>query len=120
MKKVVCLILAVLMLCSLAMVVFAATPRRWSVIDNTYASATRTLIDASMGTQRNADLYIKAQVYRYSQTSDAYIRSVKFEESATDDYYLELSEKYTLYQKDKVVFTFDADGEIHTVTCYVK
>lgn len=120
MKKIVSLVLAALMLCSLAVVAFAATPRRWSVIDDTFASATRTKIVGSMGTQRNADLSITAQVYRYSSVADDYMRSVKFEESATNDYYLELSEPYTLYQKDKVVFTFNADGEIHTVTCYVK
>ena len=120
MKKIVSLVLAALMLCSLAVVAFAVTPQRWSVLDDTYSSATRTLIKGTAGTQREATITITAQVYRYSSVADDYMRSVKFEETATDTYFLELYEPYTLYQKDKVVFTFNADGETHTVTCYVK
>ena len=120
MKKIVSLVLAALMLCSLAVVAFGATPRRWTNIDNTYANVTRSVIEADLGTRQKMSLKITAQVYRYSSVADDYMRSVKFEESADYDWELGLYENYTMYQKDKVVFTFNADGETHTVTCYVK
>lgn len=121
MKKVVSVVLAVLMLCSLVLVASAATPRRWSIIDLTYASATKTLIRGTLETQRDASsLKITAQVYRYSSVADDYMRSVKFEESDSNINFLVLNEPYTLYTKDKVVFTFYADGETHTETCYVR
>ena len=43
MKKVLSVVLALLMLCSLALIA-SAEPRRFSVIDNTYANATRTIV----------------------------------------------------------------------------
>ena len=95
MKKVVSALLAVLMLCSLTLVAFAAT-MRFSVIDNTYADASTTLIEA-----------------------DDYMRSVKFEESASNSRELALREYYSLNINDKVVFTFTAGGETYTETCYV-
>ena len=50
MKKVVSVLLAVLMLCSLTLVAFAAT-MRFSVIDDVSASATTTRIQGTLGTQ---------------------------------------------------------------------
>lgn len=118
MKKVVSVLLAVLMLCSLTLVAFAAT-MRFSVIDHTHASATTTLIHGTLGTRRPASLKITAQVYKYSSAADDYMRSVKFTETATNSDFLDLSEDYNLKVNDKVVFTFTADGETHTETCYV-
>ena len=120
MKKIVSLVLAALMLCSLAVVAFAATPQRWTNISWTLASATRTVVTADMASYGKMSLKITAQVYRYSSVADDYMRSVKFEESVTNDDSIVLYETYTLYQKDKVVFTFNAGGETHTETCYVK
>ena len=118
MKKVVSVLLAVLMLCSLTLVAFAAT-RRFSVIDDVSASATTTRIKGTLGTQRPASLKITAQVYKYSSAADDYMRSVKFTETATNSDFLMLVEDYNLKVNDKVVFTFTADGETHTETCYV-
>ena len=118
MKKVVSVLLAVLMLCSLTLVAFAAT-MRFSVIDVAHASATTTRIQADLITQRPASLKITAQVYKYSSAADDYMRSVKFTESATNSEYLGLVEDYSLNVNDKVVFTFTADGETYTETCYV-
>ena len=118
MKKVVSVLLAVLMLCSLTLVAFAAT-MRFSVIDDVSASATTTRIQGTLGTQRPASLKITAQVYKYSSAADDYMRSVKFTESATDRDFLMLFEDYSLNVNDKVVFTFTADGETYTETCYV-
>ena len=81
MKKVVSVLLAVLMFCSLTLVAFAAT-MRFSVIDDVSASATTTRIQGTLGTQRPASLKITAQVYKYSSAADDYMRSVKFTESA--------------------------------------
>ena len=50
MKKILSVVLALLMLCASILVAFAATAR-FSVIDDTYASATRTLIKATLGSQ---------------------------------------------------------------------
>ena len=111
MKKVVSVLLAVLMLCSLTLVAFAATMR--------FASATTTLIHGTLGTRRTASLKITAQVYKYSSAADDYMRSVKFTETATNSDFLDLSENYNLNVNDKVVFTFTADGETYTETCYV-
>lgn len=120
MKKVVSVVLAILMLCSLVLVASAATPR-WSILETTYAIATKTTIRGTIDTQRDASsLKITAQVYRYSSVADDYMRSVKFEESDSNTNFLVLNESYTLYTKDKVVFTFYADGETHTETCYVR
>ena len=47
------------------------------------------------------------------------MRSVKFTETATNSDFLDLSENYNLNVNDKVVFTFTADGETYTETCYV-
>ena len=47
------------------------------------------------------------------------MRSVKFTETATNSDFLGLREDYNLNVNDKVVFTFTADGETHTETCYV-
>ena len=118
MKKVVSALLAVLMLCSLTLVAFAAT-MRFSVIDNTYADASTTLIEADLGAQQKTSLKITAQVYKYSSAADDYMRSVKFTETATNRDFLMLVEDYNLKVNDKVVFTFTADGETHTETCYV-
>ncbi len=118
MKKVVSVLLAVLMLCSLTLVAFAAT-MRFSVIDDVSASATTTRIQGTLGTQRPASLKITAQVYKYSSAADDYMRSVKFTESATDRDFLMLVEDYSLNVNDKVEFTFTADGETYTETCYV-
>ncbi len=118
MKKVVSVLLAVLMLCSLTLVAFAAT-MRFSVIDDVSASATTTRIQGTLGTQRPASLKITAQVYKYSSAADDYMRSVKFTETATNSDFLGLREDYNLNVNDKVVFTFTADGETHTETCYV-
>ncbi len=118
MKKVVSVLLAVLMFCSLTLVAFAAT-MRFSVIDDVSASATTTRIQGTLGTQRPASLKITAQVYKYSSAADDYMRSVKFTESATDRDFLMLVEDYSLNVNDKVVFTFTADGETYTETCYV-
>ena len=118
MKKVVSVLLAVLMLCSLTLVAFAAT-MRFSVIDDVSASATTTRIQGTLGTQRPASLKITAQVYKYSSAADDYMRSVKFTETATNSDFLGLREDYNLIVNDKVVFTFTADGETHTETCYV-
>ena len=118
MKKVVSVLLAVLMLCSLTLVAFAAT-MRFSVIDDVSASATTTRIQGTLGTQRPASLKITAQVYKYSSAADDYMRSVKFTETATNSDFLGLREDYNLNVKDKVVFTFTADGETHTETCSV-
>ena len=105
MKKIVSVLLAVLMLCSLTLVAFAAT-MRFSVIDNTYADASTTLIEADLGAQQKTSLKITAQVY--------YMRSVKFEESASNSRELALREYYNLKVNDKVVFTFTAGGETYT------
>lgn len=118
MKKVVSVLLAVLMLCSLTLVAFAAT-MRFSVIDDVSASATTTRIQGTLGTQRPASLKITAQVYKYSSVADDYMRSVKFEESASNSMELALREYYSLNINDKVVFTFTAGGETYTETCYV-
>ena len=118
MKKVVSVLLAVLMLCSLTLVAFAAT-MRFSVIDDVSASATTTRIQGTLGTQRPASLKITAQVYKYSSAADDYMRSVKFTETATNRDFLMLVEDYNLKVNDMVVFTFTADGETHTETCYV-
>ena len=118
MKKVVSVLLAVLMLCSLTLVAFAAT-MRFSVIDDVSASATTTRIQGTLGTQRPASLKITAQVYKYSSAADDYMRSVKFTETATNRDFLMLVVDYNLTVNDKVVFTFTADGETHTETCYV-
>ena len=118
MKKVVSVLLAVLMLCSLTLVAFAAT-MRFSVVDDVSASATTTRIQGALGTQRPASLKITAQVYKYSSAADDYMRSVKFTETATNSDFLMLVEDYNLKVNDKVVFTFTADGETHTETCYV-
>ena len=118
MKKVLSVVLALLMLCSLALVA-SAEPRRFSVIDNTYANATRTIVEADLGTRYNTSLKITAQVYRYSSAADDYMRSVKFEESASSAMELGLHEYYNLNENDKVVFTFTAGGETTTETCYV-
>lgn len=74
MKKIVSVLLAVLMLCSLTLVAFAAT-MRFSVIDNTYADASTTLIEADLGAQQKTSLKITAQVYKYSSVADDYMRS---------------------------------------------
>ncbi len=116
MKKVVLIFLAALMLCSLISVV-SATPR-WTYIDNTYANVTNTLIEADLGTRQKMTLKITAQLYRYSSVADDYMRSVKFEASESNCMELRLYEKYNLNDNDKVVFTFNANGEIHTETCY--
>ena len=118
MKKIVSVLLAVLMLCSLTLVAFAAT-MRFSVIDNTYADASTTLIEADLGAQQKTSLKITAQVYKYSSVADDYMRSVKFEESASNSRELALREYYNLKVHDKVVFTFTAGGETYTETCYV-
>lgn len=118
MKKVLSVVLALLMLCSLALIA-SAEPRRFSVIDNTYANATRTIVEADLGTRYNTSLKITAQVYRYSSAADDYMRSVKFEESASNRRDLYLYEEYSLNENDKVVFTFTAGGETTTETCYV-
>lgn len=118
MKKVLSVVLALLMLCSLALIA-SAEPRRFSVIDNTYANATRTIVEADLGTRYNTSLKITAQVYRYSSAADDYMRSVKFEESASNRRDLGLYEEYNLNENDKVVFTFTAGGETTTETCYV-
>ena len=118
MKKVVSVLLAVLMLCSLTLVAFAAT-MRFSVIDDVSASATTTRIQGTLGTQRPASLKITAQDQKYSSAADDYMRSVKFTETATNRDFLMLVEDYNLKVNDKVVFTFTADGETHTETCYV-
>lgn len=117
MKKVVLIFLAALMLCSLASVAFAST-FRWTYIADTYANVTNTLIEADLGTRRPATLKITAQLYRYSSVADDYMRSVKFEASESNCTELRLYEKYNLNDNDKVVFTFNANGEIHTETCY--
>ena len=65
MKKIVSVLLAVLMLCSLTLVAFAAT-RRFSVIAYTYADASTTLTEADLGTRYETSLKITAQVYKYS------------------------------------------------------
>lgn len=118
MKKVLSVVLALLMLCSLALVASAET-RRFSVISDTYANATRTVIQADLGAHYNTSLSITAQVYRYSSAADDYMRSVKFEESASNRRDLYLYEEYSLNENDKVVFTFTAGGETTTETCYV-
>ena len=118
MKKVLSVVLALLMLCSLALIA-SAEPRRFSVIDNTYANATRTIVEADLGTRYKTSLKITAQVYRYSSAADDYMRSVKFEESASSAMELGLHEYYSLNQNDKVVFTFTAGGETYVETCYV-
>ena len=118
MKKVLSVVLALLVLCASILVAFAATTR-FSVIDDTYASATRTLIKATLGSQWETSLSITAQVYRYSSAADDYMRSVKFEESAISSDILGLYEEYSLNQNDKVVFTFTAGGETYVETCYV-
>ena len=117
MKKIVSVLLAVLMLCSLTLVAFAAT-RRFSVIAYTYADASTTLTEADLGTRYETSLKITAQVYKYSSVAD-YMRSVKFEESASNSMELALREYYNLKVNDKVVFTFTAGGETYTETCYV-
>ena len=119
MKKVLSVVLALLMLCSLAPIA-SAEPRRFSVIDNTYANATRTIVEADLGTRYNTSLKITAQVYRYSSAADDYMRSVKFEESASSAMELGLHEYYSLNENDKVVFTFTAGGESYVETCYVR
>ena len=106
------------MLCSLALIA-SAEPRRFSVIDNTLASASRSVITADLGTRYKTSLKITAQVYRYSSAADDYMRSVKFEESAAYDWELGLYEEYSLNENDKVVFTFTAGGETYVETCYV-
>ena len=118
MKKVLSVVLALLMLCASILVAFAATAR-FSVIDDTYASATRTLIKATLGSQWETSLSITAQVYKYSSAADDYMRSVKFTESATNSDFLVLREEYNLNENDKVVFTFTAGGESYVETCYV-
>ena len=118
MKKILSVVLALLMLCASILVAFAATAR-FSVIDDTYASATRTLIKATLGSQWETSLSITAQVYKYSSAADDYMRSVKFTESATNSDFLVLREEYSLNENDKVVFTFTAGGETTTETCYV-
>ncbi len=118
MKKVLSVVLALFMLCSLALIA-SAEPRRFSVIDNTLASASRSVITADLGTRYKTSLKITAQVYRYSSAADDYMRSVKFEESAAYDWELGLYEEYSLNENDKVVFTFTAGGESYVETCYV-
>ena len=118
MKKVLSVVLALFMLCSLALIA-SAEPRRFSVIDNTYANATRTIVEADLGTRYNTSLKITAQLYRYSSAADDYMRSVKFEESASSAMELGLHEYYSLNENDKVVFTFTAGGESYVETCYV-
>ena len=118
MKKVLSVVLALLMLCSLALVASAET-RRFSVISDTYANATRTVIQADLGAHYNTSLSITAQVYRYSSAADDYMQSVKFEESASSAMELGLHEYYNLNENDKVVFTFTAGGESYVETCYV-
>ena len=118
MKKVLSVVLALLMLCSLALIA-SAEPRRFSVISDTYANATRTVIQADLGAHYNTSLSITAQVYRYSSAADDYMRSVKFEESASSAMELGLHEYYSLNENDKVVFTFTAGGESYVETCYV-
>ena len=118
MKKVLSVVLALFMLCSLALIA-SAEPRRFSVIDNTLASASRSVITADLGTRYKTSLKITAQVYRYSSAADDYMRSVKFEESAISSDILGLYEEYSLNQNDKVVFTFTAGGETYVETCYV-
>jgi len=118
MKKIVSVLLAVLMLCSLTLVAFAAT-QRFSVIADTYADASTTLTEADLGTRYETSLKITAQVYKYSSVADDYMRSVKFEESASNSMELALREYYSLNINDKVVFTFTAGGETYTETCYV-
>lgn len=118
MKKVLSVVLALFMLCSLALIA-SAEPRRFSVIDNTLASASRSVITADLGTRYKTSLKITAQVYRYSSAADDYMRSVKFEESAAYDWELGLYEEYSLNENDKVVFTFTAGGETYVETCYV-
>lgn len=118
MKKVLSVVLALLMLCSLALIA-SAEPRRFSVIDNTYANATRTIVEGDLVAQRETSLKITAQVYRYSSAADDYMRSVKFTESATNSDFLVLREEYSLNENDKVVFTFTAGGETYVETCYV-
>ena len=118
MKKVLSVVLALLMLCSLALIA-SAEPRRFSVIADTYASASRSVITADLGTRYKTSLKITAQVYKYSSAADDYMQSVKFEESAAYDWELGLYEEYNLNENDKVVFTFTAGGETTTETCYV-
>ena len=118
MKKVLSVVLALFMLCSLALIA-SAEPRRFSVIDNTLASASRSVITADLGTRYKTSLKITAQVYRYSSAADDYMRSVKFEESAAYDWELGLYEEYSLNENDNVVFTFTAGGESYVETCYV-
>ena len=118
MKKVLSVVLALFMLCSLALIA-SAEPRRFSVIDNTLASASRSVITADLGTRYKTSLKITAQVYRYSSAADDYMRSVKFEESASSAMELGLHEDYSLNENDKVVFTFTAGGESYVETCYV-
>ena len=118
MKKILSVVLALLMLCASILVAFAATAR-FSVIDNTYANATRTVVEGDLVAQRETSLKITAQVYRYSSAADDYMRSVKFEESASSSDILGWYEEYSLNQNDKVVFTFTAGGESYVETCYV-
>ena len=118
MKKIVSVLLAVSMLCSLTLVAFAAT-QRFSVIADTYADASTTLTEADLGTRYETSLKINAQVYQNSSVADDYMRSVKFEESASNSMELALRKYYSLNINDKVVFTFTAGGETYTETCYV-
>lgn len=118
MKRFLAVILATLMLC--ASVLTASASLYFTVIDDTFAQATRTYIHGNVGTRRDTSLSIVAQVYKYSSVADDYMRSVKFTTSAANDHELQLYEDYNLNSKDKVVFTFTAGGESTTETCYVR
>ncbi len=101
MKRFLAVILATLMLC--ASVLTASASLYFTVIDDTFAQATRTYIHGNVGS-----------------VADDYMRSVKFTSSAANDHELQLYEEYNLNAKDKVVFTFTAGGESTTETCYVR
>ena len=116
MKRFLAVILATLMLCASVLTVSASL--YFSVIDNTFAQATR--IHGNLGTIDDTSLSIVAQVYKYSSVADDYMRSVKFTASAAKDHELQLYKEYNLNSKDKVVFTFTAGGESTTDTCYVR
>lgn len=105
MKKVVSVLLAVLMLCSLTLVAFAAT-MRFSVIDDVSASATTTRIQGTLGNSAAGKFKNYRTDYKYSSAADDYMRSVKFTETATNRDFLMLVEDYNLKVNDKVVFTF--------------
>ena len=62
MKKVLSVVLALLMLCSLALIA-SAEPRRFSVIDDTYANATRTIVEADLGKMCIRDRFYRGSDY---------------------------------------------------------